>query len=161
MKGRHELDTIPKISSDSFVRLPHFILTLGRSFDLICQAELWWCLPPSHEWMTWVDTQKALKIPPSTYQISVGIVTIICTWKNETQNFTLFFKEFICSLERKGGGKAQAERGAEGERGTSRPPTEQRAWQCGAQSPDPGIMTWAKGRCLTNWATQVPWDSEF
>ena len=24
------------------------------------------------------------------------------------------------------------------------------------QSQDPGIMTWAKGRCLTYWATQAP-----
>ena len=30
-------------------------------------------------------------------------------------------------------------------------------WGVGmAQSQDPGIMTWAKGRCLTNWATQAP-----
>ena len=28
--------------------------------------------------------------------------------------------------------------------------------QQGAQSQDPGIMTWAKGRCITDWATQVP-----
>ena len=28
--------------------------------------------------------------------------------------------------------------------------------QCGAQSQDSGIMTWAKDRCLTDWATQVP-----
>ena len=29
------------------------------------------------------------------------------------------------------------------------------AW-CRAGSQDPGIMTWAKGRCFTDWATQVP-----
>ena len=34
-------------------------------------------------------------------------------------------------------------------------PTEQGAW-CGAPSQDPGIMTWAKGRRLTDWATQAP-----
>ena len=39
-------------------------------------------------------------------------------------------------------------------RGRSRLPTEQGA-QCGAWSQDPKIMTWAKGKCLTNWATQA------
>ena len=28
--------------------------------------------------------------------------------------------------------------------------------QYGAWSQDPEIMTWAKGRCLTDWGTQVP-----
>ena len=32
---------------------------------------------------------------------------------------------------------------------------EQGAW-CWACSQDPEIMTWAKGRCLNDWATQVP-----
>ena len=34
--------------------------------------------------------------------------------------------------------------------------------QCGAPSQDPGIMTWAEGRCLIDWATQAPlhWASE-
>ena len=27
---------------------------------------------------------------------------------------------------------------------------------CGALSQDPGIITWADGRCLTNWAAQMP-----
>ena len=27
---------------------------------------------------------------------------------------------------------------------------------CKTRSQDPGIMTWAEGRCLTNWATQAP-----
>ena len=39
-------------------------------------------------------------------------------------------------------------------RGRIRLPTEQGAW-CGAQSQDPEIMTWAKGRPSTNWATQA------
>ena len=34
-------------------------------------------------------------------------------------------------------------------------PTEQRAW-CGTQSQNPGIMTWAEGRHLSDWATQAP-----
>ena len=39
--------------------------------------------------------------------------------------------------------------------GRSSLPTEQGA-QCWAQSQDPRIMTWAEGRRLTDWATQVP-----
>ena len=34
-------------------------------------------------------------------------------------------------------------------------PTEHRTWH-GARSQHPGIMTWAKGRHLSDWATQVP-----
>ena len=37
----------------------------------------------------------------------------------------------------------------------SRLPAEPGAW-CGTQFQDPEIMTWAKGRCLTHWAIQVP-----
>ena len=38
----------------------------------------------------------------------------------------------------------------------SRVPTEPHwAWR-GAWSQDPGFMTWAEGRCLPKWATQVP-----
>ena len=40
-------------------------------------------------------------------------------------------------------------------------PTEWRAqWGAwyGAWSQNPGIMTWAEGRCLTNWATHAPLD---
>ena len=40
-------------------------------------------------------------------------------------------------------------------RGRSRLPVEQGAW-CGARSQDSEIMTWAEGRCLTHWATQMP-----
>ena len=43
--------------------------------------------------------------------------------------------------------------GAEGE-GEAGSPAEQGA-RHGAQSQDPGIMTWAEGRCLTDWATQA------
>ena len=34
-------------------------------------------------------------------------------------------------------------------------PTEQGS-QCRTRSQDPGIMIWAEGRCLTNWAIQAP-----
>ena len=51
------------------------------------------------------------------------------------------------------------ERAQVGERGRgrrrSRLPTKQEAW-CGIPSQDPGIRTWAEGKCSTNWATQVP-----
>ena len=40
-------------------------------------------------------------------------------------------------------------------RGSSLLPADQRA-HCRAQSQDPGVMIWTKGRCSTNWATQVP-----
>ena len=51
--------------------------------------------------------------------------------------------------------RAWAEGAAGRERGRSRLPMEQDAWY-GTQLQDPGIIIWAKGRCLTNWATQVP-----
>ena len=44
----------------------------------------------------------------------------------------------------------EAETEAKGEAGSL-----QGAW-CGAHSQDPEITIWAKGRCSTNWATQVP-----
>ena len=47
----------------------------------------------------------------------------------------------------------ERERAAEGE-GEADFPAEQGA-QCGTQSQDPGIMTWAKGRRLIHWATQA------
>ena len=42
----------------------------------------------------------------------------------------------------------------DGAEGGTRCSPEQGAW-CGAWSQDPGIITWAKGRSLTNWVTQV------
>ena len=46
------------------------------------------------------------------------------------------------------------------QRGRSRLLTEQGAW-LRVPSQIPGIMTWAKGRHLTDWATQVPIESVF
>ena len=63
--------------------------------------------------------------------------------------FSLRFYLFICQRE-----WAQADREVGRGRGRSRFPAEQRA-QCGTRSQDPGIMTWAEGSCLTNWATQA------
>ena len=46
-------------------------------------------------------------------------------------------------------------RGAAEREGEADSLAEQETW-CGAQSQDCGIMTWAEGRRLTHWATQVP-----
>ena len=46
-------------------------------------------------------------------------------------------------------------RGSSQVRGRSRVSTEQEAWTR-APSQDSRIKTWAKGRCLTDWDTQVP-----
>ena len=45
-------------------------------------------------------------------------------------------------------------------RGRSRLPAEQGA-QCKAWSYDPGIMTWAEGRCLSDWAPRHPGNRSF
>ena len=62
----------------------------------------------------------------------------------------LFFKICIYLFERE-----SMSRGSSREKGRRKLPTEQgahrRAW-----SQDPGTRTWAKSRCLTNWATLVP-----
>ena len=67
----------------------------------------------------------------------------------------LFLKDFICLFERQRS-QVGREAGRERERGGgSRLPAEHRAW-CGTRSQDPDIMTWAEGRGLTHWATQMP-----
>ena len=47
----------------------------------------------------------------------------------------------------------ETQRGGDTGRGRSRLPA---GTQCGTRSQDPGIMTWAKGRCWASWATQAP-----
>ena len=70
------------------------------------------------------------------------------------QRSSLFlFKDLCIYLTERA--SAQAGGGADRGRKRSRLPAKQGA-QCGAWSQDPGIMTWAKGRCFTDWATQVP-----
>ena len=66
------------------------------------------------------------------------------------QSMTSFLKQilFIYLRER---ASMRKERG----RRRSRLPAEQGA-QYGAWAQDPGIMTWVEGKCLTDWATQVP-----
>ena len=44
----------------------------------------------------------------------------------------------------------------ESSRGRGRTRLPEQGVKLGAQSQDPEIMTWAEGRCLTDWATQVP-----
>ena len=63
--------------------------------------------------------------------------------------FYLFERERESAWERARGGRGRG-------RGRSRLSTEQGAWWCGAGSQDSGIMTWAAGRHLMGWATQVP-----
>ena len=70
----------------------------------------------------------------------------------------LRFYLFIWDKERISSREGQKERGIERER--SRLPAEQEAL-CGAWSQDPETMTWAKGQCLTNWATKAPLLSYF
>ena len=69
--------------------------------------------------------------------------------------FFLRFYLFICQRE-----WAQADREAGRGRGRSKLPAEQGA-RCGTRSQDPGIMTWAEGSRLTNWATQASRFSAF
>ena len=70
-----------------------------------------------------------------------------------------FFQGFYLFIwqreERKRERESSSRGAARRRRGRSRLSAEQGA-QCGAQSPDPGIRTWSKGRHLTNWATQGP-----
>ena len=64
----------------------------------------------------------------------------------------LLLQDFIYLREKRVSEKEHEQ----GERQREKPtPSEQGAWR-GAPSQDPGIMTWAEGRCLTDWATQVP-----
>lgn len=67
----------------------------------------------------------------------------------ERQTSFFLFKDFIYSK-----GSEQEHKGRR--QGKSRLPTEQGAW-CRTPSQDPGIMTWAKGRHLINWATEISW----
>ena len=60
----------------------------------------------------------------------------------------IFIYLFICQRERE-----RASTGRQSGRGRSRLPAEQGA-RCGTRSQDAGIMTWAEGSRLTNWATQ-------
>ena len=66
--------------------------------------------------------------------------------------FFFFFKDFIYLLDRERG---QAGGTADWGWGRSRLPTARWSGD-GARSQDPGIMTWAEGRHLTDWAAQVP-----
>ena len=86
--------------------------------------------------------------------IQVFIYLFVCCCFGNLGNFKIlfFFKDFYL-FERD---RENMSRGRE--IGTSRPPTEHGAQcrvPCGAQSQDPEITTWAKGRHLTNWATQA------
>ena len=67
--------------------------------------------------------------------------------------FSFFFFKILFIYLREQEWEGEHKQGEHRGRGRSRFPAEQGA---GAWSQDSGIMTWAKGRCLPNWATQVP-----
>ena len=70
--------------------------------------------------------------------------------------FQFIFKDFYLFIWQWESAQAGGVAGRGG--GRSRLPTEQRAL-CGAPSQDPGIMIWAKGRYLIDWATRHPSNS--
>ena len=70
-----------------------------------------------------------------------------------------FFYLFIWEREKERESK-HTQAGEGGGKGRSRLPTEQGA-QCRAQYQDPEIMTWAEGRSLANWASEVPFSLLF
>ena len=68
----------------------------------------------------------------------------------------IFKKDFIYLRMRVSESERESEstsRGSSRGRGRSRRPPEQGPWRA-APSQDPEIMTWAEGRCFTDWATQ-------
>ena len=68
--------------------------------------------------------------------------------------FCFFFWFYLFNLQKEGD-RVQAGGVAGRERGRNRIPAEQEA-QPGTWSQASGIMTWAKGRRLSDWATQAP-----
>ena len=79
------------------------------------------------------------------------ILTTILQGRHYHHFHFICFKDFIYSWET---GKERPWVGRRG-RGRSRLSMRQGA-QCGAQTQDPVVMTWAEGRHLTDWATQPP-----
>ena len=78
-------------------------------------------------------------------------ITILTAFTIHFKQFIYFLKGFIYLRERGRDSGWEHER----RRGRSRLPAEQGA-RLGAPSQDPGIVTWAKGRRRTGWATQAP-----
>ena len=89
-------------------------------------------------------------MPASTHGISYQ--PSLEKWILAPQIWQLFFFLRFYLSER---GSKSTSRGKGRGRERSRLPPEQGAWS-GAPSQDPGIMTWAEGRHLTDWATQEP-----
>ena len=71
-----------------------------------------------------------------------------------SSDYFFFRKDFIYLFDREKEQKHE-QVGRVAGRGRSRCPNEQRA-RCRDRSQNPEIMTWAKGRCLTDWDTQIP-----
>ena len=82
----------------------------------------------------------------------LGYLPIHALFSNPLPSFIL--KLFTIDWFKRESTWAWAGGGAEKE-GEADPLAEQGAWS-GAQSQDPEIMTWTKGRRLTNWATGAP-----
>ena len=66
--------------------------------------------------------------------------------------FIFFFKDFIYLTERE---QESTSKGSSKVRGRTRFLADQGA-RCGVRLQYPGIVTWAEGRCLADWATQAP-----
>jgi len=81
------------------------------------------------------------------------LYTLSLKWKKMEFGLTIFLKILFIYL-RERVRERESTRGGSG-RGRSRLPAESRARR-GAPSQDSRMMTWAKGRRLTNWATQAP-----
>ena len=78
---------------------------------------------------------------------------LLCSFCLASANKPIIFLKILFIYLRE---RAQARGATEGEGEAALFPSLKQGSQCGAPSQDPRIMTWAKGRCLMNWATQVP-----
>ena len=112
--------------SDPQFELPSFVSFSGRLGIWPCRMSF--CLSRLENWF---DLLKLLAI------------------------FCLFLKILFIHLIQRDTDRENMSRGIGRGRGRSSLSTEQRAL-CRARSQYPGIMTWAKGRSSTIWATQVP-----
>ena len=81
-----------------------------------------------------------------------------CSWIHIYSNLRvfLFFKILFTQKRERAQVRESMSRGRGEGRWTSRLPTDQGASHR-AKSQDPRIMTWAKVRCLTDWATRCPY----
>ena len=121
---------------------------MAQQLGTCLQLRLWSWDPGSN------PTSGSLLFPlPMSLPLSLSLSQSVSLMNKLINVLKNYFKRCIYSWEsecKKGGG---AER--EGEGIGSRLPSKQGA-QCGAGSRDPGIMTQARRRHSTDWATQMP-----